>query len=92
MIAHIQVFYNDDWIPWCEVPLDELMGNAENQAKFSILAEKEGINLSCSHSLISDAQRFMKFMKEHEFPYQMRVINAQCDAVGWENFLENYVN
>lgn len=79
MMAHIEVFHEGRWIPWCQMPTKLLYGEDDNQVKELFkLAYKNKIDLSCLQRSTFDGNNLVKFMSKHRPDYWFRVKDGEC--------------
>lgn len=79
--AHVQIFYEGAWYPWCEISsLYELGRDAKKQCQLIELAHSQNISLICGHESLADAQKMMAFLAEHRPHLKLRAVETCCDA------------
>lgn len=78
-MAHVEVFHEGQWIPWCQMPAKFLYGEDNNQVKELFkLAYKNKIDLSCLQRSMFDANNLVKFMSTQRPDYRFRSKEGEC--------------
>lgn len=78
-MAHVEVFYEGQWISWCQMPTKLLYGDDDTQTKELFkLAFKHKIDLNCLQRSIFDANNLVKFMSKHRPNYWFRAKEGEC--------------
>ena len=92
MQSHIEIFFEGQWYPWCQISTMYEFGDSKTAHQMVRDADSKGIRLVCGHGSLAEAQRAVSYILQWRPSLTLRAVEGPCNRVEPDEYQQEGTN